>query len=89
MAELVVHPRVMARHPELSEAGVVSAWENALVSAPRTSKETNEHIALGFDNDGRLLEIVAVRLEGGSWLIYHAMTPPSKKTYAELGIERR
>lgn len=88
MASLLVHPRVVKRHPELDEVGVKAAWENALVSAPRIGKDPNQYIALGFDNAGRLLEVVAVRLANGDWLIYHAMTPPSRKTYFELGIER-
>ena len=89
MAKLIVHPRVILRHPELDEAGVMAAWENALVSTPRTHLNPNQYVALGFDTKGRLLEVVAVRLEDGSWLIYHAMTPPSNKTFEELGIERR
>ena len=52
-------------------------------------KDPNEYVALGFDNDGRLLEVVAIRLENGDWLIFHAMTPPSDKTFNELSIERR
>lgn len=47
------------------------------------------YIALGFDKKGRLLEMVAIRLDCGDWLVYHAMTPPSRKTFAELGVERR
>jgi hypothetical protein len=33
--------------------------------------------------------MVAVELEGGDWLVFHAMTPPSAKTYDELGTGRR
>ncbi len=89
MAELIVHQRVMQRHPELDEASVRAAWENAIASTPRTGAKCNQHVAIGFDGKARLLEMVAVRLRGGDWLIYHAMTPPSAKTYDELGVERR
>ena len=89
MSELIVHERVLERHPELTEEGVKTAWETALVSTPRIMKDPNEYVALGFDNDGRLLEMVAIRLENGYWLILHAMTPPSDKTFDELGVERR
>ena len=89
MAKLIVHERVTARHPELTEEDVRSAWEGALTSTPRIHKNPSEYVALGFDGNGRLLELVAARLDGGDWLIFHAMTPPSDKTFKELGIRRR
>jgi hypothetical protein len=88
MAELIVHPRVQQRHPDLDEQSVKTAWENAIASTPRLHVDQNQHVAIGFDGKARLLEMVAVRLQDGDWLIYHAMTPPSAKTYEELGIER-
>jgi len=36
-----------------------------------------------------LLEMVTVHNRCGDWLVYHAMTPPSKKTLKELSIDRR
>jgi hypothetical protein len=89
LGKLYVHPRVHERHPELLDRDVIAAWETALLSTPRTEKNPNEYLAVGFDGRGRLLEMVAVRLDGCDWLIYHAMTPPSNKTFEELGIERR
>lgn len=89
MAELIVHQRVMRRHPELDEESVKTAWENAIASTPRIGVKGNQHVAIGFDAKARLLEMVAIRLREGDWLIYHAMTPPSAKTYDELCIERR
>lgn len=88
MVKLVVHPRIFERHPELDEVSVMEAWENALLSAPRIDKNYDEYIVVGFDAKGRLLEMVGARGELGNWLIYHAMTPPSEKTYRELGIAR-
>ena len=41
-----------------------------------------------MDDKGRELEMVAVELEGGDMLIFHAMTPPSRRTYEELGLVR-
>lgn len=38
MARPKIHPRVMLRHPELSEKGVLHAWEHAIASLPRVSK---------------------------------------------------
>ena len=31
--------------------------------------------------------MVALELEGGDWLVYHAMTPPSARTRDELGMK--
>ena len=33
--------------------------------------------------------MVAVELDDGAWLVYHAMTPPSAKTYRELRMGGR
>ena len=85
----VVHPRISVRHPEISEGDVIHAWENALRSASRLPDKPDEYIAVGFDSNGRLLEVVAVRGQDGKWLAFHAMTPPSSKTFKELGIKRK
>lgn len=79
----------MQRHPELDEESVKTAWENAIAPTPRVGAKSNQYVAIGFDDKARLLEMVAIRLREGDWLIYHAMTPPSAKTYDELGVERR
>ena len=89
MSKLIVHDRVIERHPELARGDVEEAWRNVLVSTPRIMKNPDEYVALGFDGKDRLLEVVAMRLRGGDWLICHATTPPSDKTYDELGIEGR
>lgn len=38
MARPKIHPRVMLRHPELSEKDVLHAREHAIASLPRVSK---------------------------------------------------
>ena len=38
---------------------------------------------VGYDLKGRRIEMVGRLLEDG-WFIYHAMTPPSKKTEREI-----
>lgn len=68
---------------------MLTAWENSIASTPRTQKNPNEYVAVGFDGKGRLVETVAVRSAAGDWLVFHAMTPPSANTLAELGFERR
>ena len=87
--DLIVHPRIAARHPEIAEDDVRSAWASAISSAPRLGKSPTEYVVLGFDARGGLLELVAVRLESMRWLVFHAMTPPSDGTLKEMGIRRR
>ncbi len=62
MAELIVHQRVVQRHPELDEESVKTAWENAIASTPRVGAKSNQYVAIGFDGKARLLEMVAIRL---------------------------
>lgn len=87
--DIKVHPRIAERHPELSEDGIVRAWLNPLSSALREdSPNFPEYLQIGYDKDGRLIEMVGVLSEDG-WLIYHAMTPPSRKTLKELDSAKR
>ncbi|MCL2655491.1 MAG: hypothetical protein FWD65_07375 [Coriobacteriia bacterium] len=83
---LVFDEHITRKHPELSEENIAYAWENAIASRWRNH---DDYIMIGFDNKGRLLQVCAVRLKGGNWFVYHAMTPPQDGTYKELGIERR
>ena len=77
------------RHPDLSDDDVRSAWENQYRATIRETDSGRRHVAVGYDVRGREIEMVAVELEGGDWLVFHAMTPPSEKTYGELGMGRR
>lgn len=89
MANIAVHPRVMERHPELTENDVLSAWENMIAFLPRLEAEPTRYIAVGSDSKGRLIEMVAQKAEEDLWVIFHAMTPPSQKTLVELRLTRR
>ncbi len=81
-----VHPRVNERHPEIEPADVLAAWAGRLKQAKRAGKFAEETAAVGFDGKGRLLEMVAIERADGTFLVYHAMTPPSKKTLREIGL---
>jgi len=83
---LLFDEHIIMKHPELSEEDIAHAWENAIASRSRRS---DDYIAIGFDSNGRLLQICAIRLESGDWLVYHALTPPQDSTYKEVGIDRR
>lgn len=81
-----IHGRITQRHPELTEDDVLSAWRNAIALVRRETDEKNFYVAVGFDTKGRAIEIVAARDEDGALVIFHAMTPPTKKTLSELRI---
>ena len=89
LADAIVHPRANERHPELTEQDVLDAWEACIKYAPRMDRENDEVIAVGMDSRGRLLEMIARRIENGSFVIFHAFTPPTKKALFELGFTKR
>ena len=89
MAEIKVHPRVHRRHPEIDDEDVRSAWRNAIRIVLRQLNEKDHYLVIGQGASGRVIEIVAAREDNGSVLVFHAMTPPSKKTLKELGFIRR
>jgi len=89
MEEVRIHPRVTTRHKEIQDADVHAAWRNAIAFAERRTDEKDFFVAIGFDRNGRLLEIVASRDEDGVLVVFHAMTPPSRKTLRELGLSER
>lgn len=83
---VIVHPRVAERHDDLQEEDVISAWENAITCIPRLQAEPTRYIAVGADAKGRLIEMVAQLVPNGTWVIFHAMTPPSRNTLIETNM---
>lgn len=73
-----VHPRVAARHPDLTDADVVAAWENAVAMRHRNFDPPAHIAAAGLDTKGRMIEMVGVELEDGGMLVYHAMRLTAK-----------
>lgn len=89
MGELIIHPRVLERHPHLSTKDFLSAWENAFYEAVRPdSPNFPEYLWIGTGLKGREVEMVGVRSEN-DWLIYHANTPLSKRTRIEIDRARK
>lgn len=82
-----IHRRVHERHPELDDGDVEAAWESYCFAAVRIPGECE--MRTGYDPQGRYIEMVGVLLADGAWLVYHAMTPPSKKTLREIENARR
>ena len=85
-----VDPRINERHSEILESDVLSAWKNALIVIERIGVPLPDVVlvAVGSDANGRLLEMVGAVLADGTVHVFHAMTPPSKKTLIEIGITR-
>lgn len=82
---LRVHERVSKRHPEIDDRDVAQAWNFPLASAVRHGGAFDDCVVVGADGCGRLIEMIAVREEGG-WLVCHANTPPTKRVLSELGL---
>ena len=89
MDELIVHPRVMREHPELSEEDVRCAWRHSYYEALRPeSPNFPEYLWIGRDARGREVEMVGTMTNKG-WLIYHANTPISKSVKDEIKRNER
>jgi len=88
--DIEVNQRVSERHPEIQESDVATAWANVLVVIERsgTSLPDTVLVAVGFDSNGRFIEMVGSVMENGIVHIFHAMTPPTKRTLQEVGIGR-
>lgn len=81
--------RVPERHPEVSKEDAADAWNNCIKCTPAYQGDPDRYLAIGADNKGRLIELVAVRKEGGIWLIIHGQTPPQESIKRALGLGRR
>lgn len=88
MERVIVLDRVPERHPDVSKEDATAAWEHCIASAPALDKDPDRYIAIGIDNKGRQLELVAVRKDVDLWLIIHAQCPPKKDIREKLGLGR-
>ena len=84
MERIRVHPRVHERHPDISDENVSTAWENAIALIERRTEEKDFLVAIGFDDKGRLLEMVSTQDYDGVMMVFHAMAPPAKRTLKSL-----
>ena len=81
-----VHPRVLQRHPDVTETEVVAAFESTLRSRARDT-DPIQWVGVGVDGRGRLLEYVTVEDEPDGWLVFHAMQATAK-VLTEVGLRR-
>ena len=85
--KIVVNPRISVRHPEISAKDAKTAWVNAIGLAQRTeSSGATILVAVGFDSSGRLLELIAVSMDDGSIVIFHAMKATKKVLFESLRV---
>lgn len=90
MDNLIIHPRIHERHPEINDDDVKSAFCNIFAQVYRSKDGAEEYMAIGSDLNGRLLEMVYRLDSQGIAIVYHAFTPPTNKALRELGmIERK
>ena len=82
--DLTVHPRIHKRHPNITETNVKAAFKNCFVFKQR---DDDKFIGIGTDDKGRLLEIVFVQCDDVI-VVFHAQTPPTKKTLTELKTKK-
>lgn len=85
LGDVVVDPRVSSRHPDVSEYSVQVAWRNVVRFMPREGTDPLRYVAVGYDEYGRLLEMVAVLDESDRWHVFHAMKA-TPKVLRELRI---
>ena len=88
MDRIFVLDRVPERHPDGSKEDAAHAWYHCIKSMPRLAPHRDEHVAIGYDARGRLLEVIAIRNNNGDWLVIHAQTPPQERVKRELGFRR-
>ncbi len=89
MDRVIVLDRVPERHPDVSKEDAAEAWAHCIACAPAIDVDPDRYIAIGIDGKGRQIELVAVRKDGGLWLIIHAQHPPKHDIRSRLGFERR
>lgn len=88
-ALVLVHDRILKRHPGIEKQDVINAWNNLVCKSRRMDGNEEYYSAVGFDRKGRALEMIALETFEGYWFVFHAMTPPTKKILKELGLSER
>ena len=78
LGDIVVDQRVSARHSDVSDYSVRVAWSNVVRFMPREGTDPLRYVAVGYDERGRLLEMIAVLDESDRWHIFHAMRATAK-----------
>jgi len=86
MDELVIDEH--AYKHGITEEQIIHAWENFVRKQFRQSPREDQVVAVGYDKQGKMIQLVGVTKPFGT-LIYHAMEPPTMNVLIELGLARR
>ena len=87
MEKVFIHPN--ATKHGLAEEQILHAWYNAIEVVRRDRHDgLIDYVAIGFEQNGRPIEMTARRKPAG-FLIYHANTPPTLRAFKELGLTGR
>lgn len=82
-----VHGRVHERRPDIAEGDVLAAWGSRICCQARTSLQSPQYLAVGFDRKGRALQMVAAYdPKSDRVLIFYAMQVTAK-ALRELGLD--
>ena len=73
---------------DIQSEDIEYAWNNYVAKQYRGSPREGEVVAVGYDWQGRLIELVAAQREFGL-VIYHAIEPPTTGVLRELGFGKR
>lgn len=68
----------MRLSPDVSADSVRVAWSNVVRFMAREDTDPLRYVAVGYDEYGRLLEMVAVLDESDRWHVFHAMRATPK-----------
>lgn len=82
---VVVLDRVTKRHPELSRDEILSAWDGRVKTQFRVDRDKPYLVAVGVAYNGKAIEMIAFE-DGGDTVIFHALTPPTKKLLKEMNL---
>ena len=92
MDRAIVLHRVPEHHPDVSREDAAEAWAHCIACAPAIKVDPDRYIAIGIDGRGSQIELVAVRKDGGLWLIIHAVgesrIAAMQRVAKERGISR-
>lgn len=82
MSQVIVSSLIQKEHPKIDQEDVISSFRSMLRYKKR---EGDEYLAIGSDRKGRILELVYLYdRKNDFFLIYHSMTPPTKKAFKDL-----
>ncbi len=81
--DVIIHPHAL-KHG-LTEDEVCYAWENFVRRQSRATPRTDQIVAIGVTRQGKMVQMIGIMKPYGT-LVYHALTPPTKKFLKELDM---